>query len=79
MKFKNGTNDEAFKPLKMFGHDNLTLPAMIKALDVSSNSLRPTVSYVVTLFCLVDYHQLHHQLVFLLQPDRPPRMFRFQL
>ncbi|KAG9307975.1 phosphoglycerate mutase-like protein [Chiua virens] len=34
MKFKNGTNDDAFKPLKMFGQDNLTLPQMIKALDV---------------------------------------------
>ncbi|KAG8216069.1 phosphoglycerate mutase-like protein [Butyriboletus roseoflavus] len=33
MKFKNGTNDEALKPLQMFGHDNLTFPALIKALD----------------------------------------------
>jgi hypothetical protein len=32
LKFKNGTNDE-FKPLKMFGQNNLTLPQMIKALD----------------------------------------------
>ncbi|KAG9307974.1 phosphoglycerate mutase-like protein [Chiua virens] len=33
MKFKNGTDDAEFKPLKMFGQVNLTLPQMIKALD----------------------------------------------
>jgi len=33
LKFKNGTNDEEFKPLKMFGQDSLTLPQMITALD----------------------------------------------
>ncbi|KAF8128671.1 phosphoglycerate mutase-like protein [Boletus edulis] len=33
LKFKNGTNDAEFKPLKMFGQDSLTLPQLIKALD----------------------------------------------
>ncbi|KAI9571985.1 phosphoglycerate mutase-like protein [Boletus coccyginus] len=33
LKFKNGTNDEEFKPLKMFGQNNLTLPQLISALD----------------------------------------------
>ncbi|KAF9238933.1 phosphoglycerate mutase-like protein [Melanogaster broomeanus] len=33
MKFKNGTNDEEFQSLKMFGKDSLTLPEMILALD----------------------------------------------
>ncbi|KAH0831203.1 phosphoglycerate mutase-like protein [Lanmaoa asiatica] len=33
LKFKNGTSDEAFKPLKMFGQNNLTFPQLIKALD----------------------------------------------
>ena len=38
MKFKNGTNDQELKPLKMFGQDSLTLPQMIEALDVSFSS-----------------------------------------
>jgi hypothetical protein len=33
LKFKNGTSDADFKPLKMFGQASLTLPQMIKALD----------------------------------------------
>jgi hypothetical protein len=36
LKFKNGTNDNEFKPLKMFGQDSLTFPQLISALDVSS-------------------------------------------
>ena len=45
MKFKNGTNDQELKPLKMFGQDSLTLPQMIKALDVSSHFLHLAVFY----------------------------------
>ena len=45
LKFKNGTTDEQFKPLKMFGQDNLTLPQLIAAVDVSSHSLHLTVFY----------------------------------
>ncbi|KIJ16392.1 hypothetical protein PAXINDRAFT_168520 [Paxillus involutus ATCC 200175] len=33
LKFKNGTNDNEFKPLKMFGQDSLTFPQLISALD----------------------------------------------
>ena len=40
MKFKNGTSDDKFQPLKMFGQSNLTLPAMINALDVRSHSFQ---------------------------------------
>ncbi|KAI9572010.1 phosphoglycerate mutase-like protein [Boletus coccyginus] len=36
LKFKNGTNDKEFKPLKMFGKDNLTLPQLISAIDWST-------------------------------------------
>ena len=38
MKFKNGTNDSEFKPLKMFGQNTLTLPSLITALDVRPHS-----------------------------------------
>ncbi|KIK82243.1 hypothetical protein PAXRUDRAFT_14829 [Paxillus rubicundulus Ve08.2h10] len=33
LKFKNGTNDNEFKSLKMFGQDSLTFPQLIQALD----------------------------------------------
>ncbi|KAF8558542.1 phosphoglycerate mutase-like protein [Imleria badia] len=42
LKFKNGTNDE-FKPLKMFGQNNLTLPQVIKALD--STTINSTINW----------------------------------
>ena len=58
LKFKNGTNDEEFKPLKMFGQNNLTLPQLISALDVSSQPLPLTRFYAESF--LVDYHQLYH-------------------
>ncbi|KAG8221298.1 phosphoglycerate mutase-like protein [Butyriboletus roseoflavus] len=43
MKFKNGTNDEAFKPLTISGQNNLTLPNMIKALD--STTINSTINW----------------------------------
>ena len=45
LKFKNGTNDEEFQSLQMFGKDSLTLPQMISALDVSLHSLHLGVFY----------------------------------
>jgi len=45
LKFKNGTNDREFQPLKMFGQNSLPLPQLISALDVSSQSLHLTGIY----------------------------------
>ena len=50
LKFKNGTNDDGFQSLKMFGQDSLTLPQLIAALDVSSHSLYLTVFHNVSPF-----------------------------
>lgn len=47
LKFKNGTDDAALKPLKMFGQYNLTLPQLIKALDVRPHFLHLDVVYSV--------------------------------
>ena len=55
LKFKNGTNDKEFKPLKMFGQNSLPLPQLIEALDVRSRSLHLPL-YVMTLLFSVDYH-----------------------
>jgi len=61
----------------MFGKNNVTLPQLISAIAVSSQSVHLTRFYADSF--LVQYRQLYHQLVLLLQPDAHPRMFCFRL